>query len=171
MAGPGSRAALGDYPELFKKQHILIVEGRFYEDIGDALLAGAVAELEAVGAGHDHFVVPGALEIPHVLGFAIEEGLIGAETDAPKYTGVVALGCVIRGETYHFEIVSNQSNQLLAEMAAANAIPVGNAILTVDTHAQALERAVGGRDGKGGDAVRACLKLAEVAARMSGEIS
>ncbi len=169
MAGSGATAALGNHPELFARQHILIVEGRFYEDIGDALFEGARAEFDAVGATYEHIVVPGALEIPQVLSLAIERGLLGADAERPRYTGAVALGCVIRGETYHFEIVCNHSNRMLIDIAAAHAIPIGNAILTVDTHEQALERAVGGRDGKGGDAARACLKLIETAALFDGE--
>ncbi len=171
MAGTGNQTTLGAYPELFAKQHILVIEGRFYEDVGDELLAGAVAELSAVGAGYEHVVVPGALEIPQVLAQAVERELIGVDSPAPRFSGAVALGCVIRGETYHFEIVCNQSNQMLMEVAIANGIPVGNAILTVDTHAQAMARAGGGREGKGADAVRACLKVIETAARLDGELS
>jgi len=170
MAGSSTVAALGPFPELFKQQHILIIEGRYYEDIGNALLSGAIAELEAVGADHTHVVVPGALEIPQVLVQAIEQDLIGIDADERKFTGVVVIGCVIRGETYHFEVVCNESNRLLMELAAAHVIPLGNGILTVGTHEQALARAVGGRDGKGGEAVRACLKLIEIAARFNGEI-
>ena len=164
MAGPGTKAAIGDNAELFAEQHILIIEGRFYEDIGDALVHGACAELDAFGATYDHVTVPGALEIPQVLVQAVNAGAIGNTASQPKYTGAIALGCVIRGETYHFEIVSDHANHWLMDVATANAIPVGNAILTVDTHEQAIERAVGGRDGKGGDAARACLKLIEIAA-------
>ena len=159
MAGPGTKIELGDNAALFAKQHILIIEGRFYEDIGDELLAGAVAELEAAGCSYDHVVVPGALEIPQVLSQAVEAGIAGTEATNPVYTGAIALGCVIRGETYHFEIVCNQANHWLMDTAMCHGIPVGNAILTVDTHAQALERAQGGPDGKGADAARACLKL------------
>lgn len=169
MAGSQTMAVPGEFPELFKRQNILIIEGRYYEDIGTALLSGAIAELEAMGASHSHVMVPGALEIPQVLSQAIERNLIGIDADHPDYTGLVALGCVIRGETYHFEIVCDQANRTLMELAVANAIPMGNAILTVDTHEQALARA-DGRNGKGGEAVRACLKLIEIAARFDGEI-
>ena len=141
MAGPGTKAALGEDAELLAKQHILIIEGRFYEDIGDALLHGAQAELDAFGVSYDHVTVPGALEIPQVLQQAVSKGVIGASAAKPKYTGAVALGCVIRGETYHFEIVCDHANHWLMEVATTHAIPVGNAILTVDTHEQAMERA------------------------------
>jgi len=170
MVGSGTAAELGDFPQLFKRQKILIIEGRYYEDIGNALLNGTVAELEAVGAGYTHIVVPGALEIPQVLNQAVERELLGADADRPTYTGVVVLGCVIRGETYHFEIVCNEANRILMDISAAHAIPLGNAILTVSTHEQAMHRAGGPHNGKGGEAARACLKLIEIAARFDGEI-
>lgn len=88
---------------------------------------------------------------------------------AADYDGVVALGCVIRGETAHYDIVVNNANHWLMEVAVGQAIPVGNAILTVDTEAQALARARGGREGKGGDAARACFALIEAARRFQGE--
>lgn len=169
MAGPGSKADLSDNAALFAGQRILIIEGRFYDDIGDALLAGALQELDAAGASYDHVVVPGALEIPQVLALAVEKGVIGARAANAKYTGAIALGCVIRGETYHFEMVCQHANHWLMDIAAREFIPVGNAILTVDTHAQAMVRADGGRQGKGADAARACLKLIEVAARFDGQ--
>lgn len=165
MAGPGNKVELAADAAQLATQHILIIEGRFYEDIGNELLSGAVAELEAAGASYEHVVVPGALEIPQVLSQAVERGVMGSDATNPIYTGAVALGCVIRGETYHFEIVCNQSNHWLMDVAMCHGIPVGNAILTVDTHAQALERAQGGRDGKGADAARACLKLIEIGAK------
>ncbi len=165
MAGSGSQLELDADPTLWAKQHILIIEGRFYEDIGNELLAGAVAELEAAGVSYDHVVVPGALEIPQVLTQAVERGIMGNEATNPIYTGAIALGCVIRGETYHFEIVCNQSNHWLMDTAMCHGIAVGNAILTVETHAQALERAQGGREGKGGDAARACLKLLQISSK------
>lgn len=168
MAGPGSKADLNDNAALFSAQRILIIEGRFYEDIGDALLAGAKQELDGAGVSYEHVVVPGALEIPQVLSLAVDKGAIGKSVASPKYTGAIALGCVIRGETYHFEMVCQHANHWLMEIAAREAIPVGNAILTVDTHEQALVRAQGGSESKGADAARACLKLIEVAAGFSG---
>lgn len=166
MAGPGSRVDLGADAPLFANQHILIIEGRFYEDIGDELVNGAIAELEAAGASYTHEVVPGALEIPQVLSQAVERGVIGSEATDPVFTGAIALGCVIRGETYHFEIVCNQSNHWLMDTAMCHGIPVGNAILTVDSHEQAMERAAGGRKGKGGDAARACLTLIKIGSKL-----
>ena len=111
---------------------MLIVEARYYDDIADALLSGATLVLDQAGATYDRITVPGALEIPAAIAMAI---------DAAKrnpYDGVVALGCVIQGETYHFEIVADQSARALMDLAVARALPVGNGILTVDTEAQAL---------------------------------
>lgn len=139
--------------------HILIVEGRFYEKITDELAAGAIAELEAQGATFERMTVPGALEIPLALAQAIKADLIGSDSAGSRFDGCVALGCVIRGETAHYDIVCTNANHWLMELATRYAIPLGNAILTVDTEAQALERARGGRKGKGADAVRACLAL------------
>jgi 6,7-dimethyl-8-ribityllumazine synthase len=133
---------------------ILIVEARYYEDIADEMLAGAVAEIEAAGAEYDRVAVPGALEIAQVLVMAGEAIF--------DYDGVIALGCVIRGETSHYDIVCDNANRNLYAAAGDAQIPVGNAILTVDTKEQAMARARGGREGKGGDAARACLRLIEI---------
>ena len=149
---------------------ILIIEGRFYETIADELMAGAIAELDACGVSYDSVTVPGALEIPQVLSQAVAAGLIPDSAPSTRYSGVIALGCVIRGETSHYDIVCNNANHWLMELAIRHNIPVGNAILTVDTEAQALERARGGREGKGGDAVRACLRLIEVARQFQGQV-
>ena len=148
---------------------ILIIEARFNEKIADELAAGAIAELEAQGASYERIAVPGSLEIPLVLGSAVSAGLVPRNAPAARFCGAVALGCVIRGETYHFEIVSNNANHWLMEIATRHNVPVGNGILTVDTEAQALERATGGRDGKGGDAVRACLRLVDLARQFEGQ--
>ncbi len=138
---------------------ILIIEARYYQNIGELLEAGAIAELEAAHASYERIVVPGALEIPLALSQAVKAGLIGSDDADARFDGCVALGCVIRGDTSHYDIVCNNANHWLMQVAVANAVPLGNAILTVDTEAQALERARGGRKGKGADAVRACLAL------------
>mgnify|MGYP003351266561 CR=1 FL=1 len=143
--------------------HILIVEARFYEGIADDMVAGAVAVLEAHGCTYERVAVPGALEIPQVLTAALQLGRFEAEDEsATPFDGVVAIGCVVRGETYHFEIVCDNANHWLMEVASLEGVPVGNAILTVDTIQQAEERAKGGAAGKGGDAARACLRLIEI---------
>jgi 6,7-dimethyl-8-ribityllumazine synthase len=134
---------------------VLIIEARFYEEVADELAAGAIAELEAHGVAYDRVAVPGALEIPQALSSA-------APLFEDVYVGAIALGCVIRGETAHYDIVCNNANHWLMEVAINAMIPVGNAILTVETMEQALARARGGRDGKGGDAARACLRLVEI---------
>ncbi len=128
----------------------LVVEARFYDDIGEMLLAGAAHALEAAGAKVDVISVPGALEIPVALAMAVDRGV---------YAGVVALGCVIRGDTYHFEIVCNESARALTRLAVDHRLCFGNGILTVETEAQALERADPARGDKGGDAARAALAL------------
>ncbi len=138
---------------------VLIIEGRFYEAISDALADGAVAALRAQGASFDRLSVPGALEIPQVLAQAVTAGLAPRSAPSGKWDGAIALGCVIRGETAHYDIVCRNANHWLMEVAIRHAVPVGNGILTVDTQAQAMARARGGADGKGGDAARACLRL------------
>jgi 6,7-dimethyl-8-ribityllumazine synthase len=138
---------------------ILMIEAPYYQEIAKELLAGAIAELEASGASFERVVVPGALEIPLALAQAVKADLIGSDDADARFDGCVVLGCVIRGETTHYETVCNNANHWLMEIAVRNAIPLGNAILTVNNEAQALERARGGRKGKGAEAVRACLAL------------
>jgi 6,7-dimethyl-8-ribityllumazine synthase len=148
---------------------ILIIEARFNEKIADELVAGAIAELEAQGASWERISVPGCLEIPTVLAAAVKSGIVPAGAPSSRYAGVVALGCVIRGETYHFEVVSDNANHWLMDVAVRHCVPVGNGILTVENDEQAMERAKGGRDGKGGDAARACLRLVDIAHQFAGQ--
>ena len=115
----------------------LIVEARFYDDIQDALLEGALAELNAAGVSHDVITVPGALEIPAAIAIALDAA---ASTGKP-YDAAIALGCVIRGDTIHFEIVSIESSRALMDLAVARRFPLGNGIITVNTEAQAWARA------------------------------
>ena len=163
---PASRVRNSPPPQL--NARVLIIEGRFYEAISDELARGAIAALEEQGATYDRVSVPGALEIPQVLAQAVAAGLIPASGVNAKWDGAIALGCVIRGETAHYDIVCNNANHWLMDVAVHDAVPVGNGILTVETEAQALERARGGADGKGGDAARACLKLIELARAYQG---
>jgi 6,7-dimethyl-8-ribityllumazine synthase len=146
---------------------ILIIDAAYYEHISQALLDGAKAELEAAGATYERLAVPGALEIPLALAQAVKAGQIPGDAAHARFDGCVALGCVIRGETTHYETVCNNANHWLMDVAVRHAVPLGNAILTVETEAQALERARGGRKGKGADAVRACLALIEHARRLA----
>lgn len=132
---------------------LLVIESPYYPDVAAALRDGCLAEIEATGAAHELVSVPGALEIPQALG-------IYMDSDASiEFDGVVALGCVIRGETSHYDIVCANANHWLYMIANEFGMPIGNAILTVDTHVQAMARAGGGRAGKGGDAAHACLSL------------
>lgn len=134
---------------------ILLVEARFYPHLNDMLLAGARAALDAAGHEHETVTVPGALEIPGAIALAARSG---------RYCGFVALGVIIRGETYHFEIVAGESARGLMDLALQG-IAVGNGILTVEDEAQAIARADPAAGDKGGDAARAALALAELAAR------
>ncbi len=132
---------------------ILIVESGYYEDIADTLLAGARRALDAVGAAYDVVTVPGALEIPQAVALALKSSRGAA------YDGVVALGCVIRGETSHYDIVAGESARALMDVGIATGVPVGNGILTVDTPAQARRRADLDGGDKGGTAAAAALAL------------
>ncbi|HZZ36466.1 MAG TPA: 6,7-dimethyl-8-ribityllumazine synthase [Caulobacteraceae bacterium] len=153
------------------KPRILVVEARFYDDLADELLKGAKAALDAGGAEHDVITVPGALEIPAVIAMA-EEG--GHRAAGVRYDGYVALGCVMRGETYHFEVVSNESARGLMDLAVGRRIPIGNGILTVETENQAWARASvtapvdDGEYDKGGFAARACLEMVKIRRRLLG---
>jgi 6,7-dimethyl-8-ribityllumazine synthase len=142
---------------------ILIVEARYYDDIADALLAGAMAALKAAKAEVERVSVPGALEIPGAIAIALE----AAGRKRRKYDGAVALGCVIRGDTIHFDIVSHQSARGLMDISIARAFPIGNGIITVDTEAQALARARAEEQDKGGDAARAALALIALKRRLA----
>ena len=134
--------------------HILIVEARFYGAIADAQLAGAVAALTAAGATHEVLTVPGALEIPAAIAFADQRGL---------YDGYVALGCVIRGETYHFEVVAGESARAIMALTL-DGLAIGNGILTVENEAQAWARARIAEKDKGGEAARAALAMVVIKA-------
>jgi 6,7-dimethyl-8-ribityllumazine synthase len=133
---------------------ILIVESGYYEDIADTLLAGARRALDAAKAAYDVVTVPGALEIPQAIALALK-----GSRGAPPYDGVVALGCVIRGETSHYDIVAGESARALMDVGIATGVPVGNGILTVDTPEQARRRADLDGGDKGGTAAAAALAL------------
>jgi 6,7-dimethyl-8-ribityllumazine synthase len=140
----------------------LIVEARFYDHIGAMLLEGATRAFHAAGAAVDVISVPGALELPIAVAIALD----GAQQAGKPFAGAVALGCVIRGETYHFEIVATQSARALMELAVARKLALGNGVLTVENEAQALERA--GPGDKGGDAARAALALHRLKCEIGG---
>ena len=142
----------------FPEGRFLIVEARFYEDIGAMLHAGASAAIRASGATVETIAVPGALEIPTAIAIAVD----AAAAAGRPFDGVVALGCVIRGETFHFEIVAGESSRALIDLSVARKLPFGNGILTVENTEQAEVRADPSRGDKGGDAARAALRLAEL---------
>jgi 6,7-dimethyl-8-ribityllumazine synthase len=132
----------------------LIAEARFYAHLNDRLLAGARAAIEEAGHHHETITVPGALELPAAIAMAAETG---------RYDGFVALGVVIRGQTYHFEVVSNESARALMALTL-DGLPIGNGILTVENEAQALARAggAGAKEDKGADAAKAAIAMLEL---------
>ena len=132
----------------------LIVEARFYGALADAQKASAVAALEGAGATHETISVPGALEIPAAIAFV-------AASDQ-RCDGYVALGCVIRGETSHYDTVCNESARGLMDLALADNLAIGNGIITVEDEDQAWARADQSRKDKGGDAARAALAMAKL---------
>jgi 6,7-dimethyl-8-ribityllumazine synthase len=129
--------------------HILIVEARFYDHLNDLLLDGVRTALEAEGHSHETVTVPGALEVPAAIALAAETG---------RYDAFVALGVVIRGETYHFEVVSNESARGIMALTL-DGLAIGNGILTVENEAQALARARKTEKDKGGEAAKAALAM------------
>jgi 6,7-dimethyl-8-ribityllumazine synthase len=148
-----------------KGARILVVEARFYDDIADALLAGCTRALQGAGAVFDVVSVPGSLEVPPAIAIALE----AAERRGRAYDGAVALGCVIRGDTIHFEIVSMQSARALIDLSVARRLPIGNGIITVDNEAQAWVRARLDDADKGGDAARAALSLVRLKRRLGAD--
>lgn len=154
------RAPLKDQTDI-SGARALIVEARFYDDLQDALLDGAVAELKAAGLTHDVITVPGALEIPAAVAIAVD----AAAANGKPYDAVIALGCVIRGDTIHFEIVSQESSRALMDLAVVRKLPLGNGILTVNNEDQAWARARASDLNKGGDAARAALAMLRIKRR------
>jgi 6,7-dimethyl-8-ribityllumazine synthase len=134
--------------------HLLVVEARFYNEIADELLRGARAAIGAAGATCDVVTVPGALEIPAAIAMALKGN--------KAYDGFVALGCVIRGETTHYETVANESARGLMDIAVAFAVPLGNGIPNVENDDQAWARARVGEANKGGAAANAALRMIDV---------
>ena len=160
MAEP--RRAQGEDFGSLAGARVLVVEARFYDDIADALLAGATRVLERAQVAFDRITVPGSLEIPAAIAIALD----AAERRGAPYDGALALGCVIRGDTIHFEIVSMESARALMDLAVAQRLPLGNGIVTVDTEAQAWARAKVDEGDKGGDAARATLAMVRIKRRL-----
>ncbi|WP_095201583.1 6,7-dimethyl-8-ribityllumazine synthase [Mesorhizobium carmichaelinearum] len=137
------------------KAHLLIVEARFHDDLADALLDGATSALDEARATYDVVTVPGSLEIPAVITFALD----GAAEGGTHYDGFVALGTIIRGDTYHFDIVANESSRALMDLSVQDSVCIGNGILTTENDAQAWTRAKRSEGDKGGFAARAALTM------------
>ncbi|HXZ02008.1 MAG TPA: 6,7-dimethyl-8-ribityllumazine synthase [Stellaceae bacterium] len=140
--------------------HIMIVEARYYAHIADELAAGAIAALDAAGASYERFTVPGAFEIPAAIRFAVEAQARGARE--ARFDGYLALGCVIRGETTHYEHICAESAGGLQRLALQHGLAVGFGILTVENEAQALARARADKKNKGAEAANACLAMIEL---------
>jgi 6,7-dimethyl-8-ribityllumazine synthase len=141
---------------------VLIVDANFYQDLSAELVRGAVAELEKIGVSYERLSVPGALEIPSAI------SLVSQGNDAKLFAGYIALGCVIRGETSHYDIVCGESARGLSKLALDRNLAIGNGILTVDNWEQAWARASVSKKNKGRDAAIACLSLFEIKQRYLG---
>ena len=148
---------LGAMPD--NKPHLLVIEARFYDDIADEMLAGATAAIERAGGTWERVTVPGALEIPAALAMAL--------ASRKRFDGYVALGCVIRGETAHFDIVAHESARALMELSVTHRLALGNGILTVENDEQAWARARVAEQNKGGAAAEAALAMIAMKAEMS----
>jgi 6,7-dimethyl-8-ribityllumazine synthase len=142
------------------KAHVMIIEARFYDHFADELARGAIAALEARGASWERIQVPGVLELPAAVKFALDAMAHGAVTK--RIDGFVTLGCVIRGETTHYDIVSNESARALMDLAVERSLALGNGIQTVENEAQALARVRVDQKNKGGAAADACLDMIEL---------
>ena len=150
-------------PATFKfeeKPHIMVIEARFYTDVADLLLNGAKAVLERANVTYEVFTVPGALEIPAAILYALKS--LDFDAVRRRYDGYVALGTVIKGGTRHDEIVGDMSAQGLQTLALQHTLAIGNGILTCNTKEQAVERADPARHDRGGAAAEACLKMIEL---------
>ena len=146
------------------KPHVLIVEARFYEDLADELVKGATGQLTAAGATYDRIAVPGAFEIPAAI--ALTDRAARDVAGAARYDGYVALGCVIRGETTHYDYVCGESARGLQDLACREGLAIGYGILTVENGTQAWARARVTEKNKGGDAAAACLAMVELKRRL-----
>lgn len=145
------------------RPHILIVEARFYPDIADEMMRGAIAAIEAAGGSHETLSVPGAFEIPAAIRLAAEAGQ--RSKLLRPFDGFVALGCVIRGETTHYDYVCGESARGLQELALEQGLAIGYGILTVENRDQAWARAKTDKKNKGRDAAEACLAMIGVKQR------
>lgn len=145
-----------------KSPHLLIVEARFYDDLADEMARGAIEALERAGATYRKMSVPGALEIPAIVSIA------AASKVSEIFDGYVALGCVIRGETTHYDIVAGESARGLMDLAISRKLAIGNGILTVENFEQAWARARVTGENKGGGAAEAALQVIAIQRQFAG---
>lgn len=141
------------------KPHIMIVEGRYYDDIQDQMLQGAVQVLEETGASYETFTVPGAFEIPATILYAARslEHFAGHR----RFDGFIALGCVIRGETTHYDHICEEVSRGLMDLSLRYALALGFGVLTCENRDQAMARAAVDQGNKGADAANACIRMLE----------
>jgi len=144
-----------------EQPHIMIVESRYYEEIAEELISSVIAELDQAGATYERFEVPGAFEIPGAIRFAIQSMSLYSATRR-RFDGYIALGCVIRGETTHYDYVCQESARGLQDLALQYSLALGYGILTVENRAQAMARARRSEQDRGGHAARACLRMVEL---------
>ncbi|MEO1651041.1 MAG: 6,7-dimethyl-8-ribityllumazine synthase [Pseudomonadota bacterium] len=144
-----------------KTVKVALIVAPYYRDVADALEAGARAELDKAGCQIERVEVPGALELPQAL------QILAMSDGVNELAGAILIGCVIRGETSHYDIVCETANRFAMQVAIEAQLPLGNALLTVDTHDQAMARAAGSQGGKGADAARAVLSLIELDSKFS----
>ncbi|NTU76573.1 MAG: 6,7-dimethyl-8-ribityllumazine synthase [Alphaproteobacteria bacterium] len=150
-------------PAIFQfddRPHVMVIESRFYDDVADKLLEGVKAVLERAGTTYDVHAVPGTLEIPAAISYAVKA--LNFDAMRRRYDGYVALGCVLKGETQHDEIVAHESAHGLQKLALQHTLAIGTGILTCGTIDQAMERADPARQDRGGAAAEACLRLIEL---------
>lgn len=159
MTGKDKQSKMADKP------HILIVEARFYDDLLDALLTGAKRALDKAGATYEVITVPGALEIPAAIKLAHVAGNAGRLEQ--RFDGFVAIGCVIRGETTHYDTVCNESARGIMDLTVRKNLAIGNGIITVENEKQAWARAKPDKLDKGGGAAEACLSMIGLKRRWS----
>ena len=139
---------------------VLIVEGRFYEDLSDELCKGAIAVLDGAGIKNERLAVPGAFEIPQAIRLAIHSMEIRSSIN--HYVGFIGFGCVIRGETSHYDYICQETSRALMDIVMQYSVALGYGVLTVENHHQAWERADINKKNKGGDVAEACLRMMEV---------
>jgi 6,7-dimethyl-8-ribityllumazine synthase len=162
MATPRQPAARA---EPLPGARVLVVEARFYNDIADELLRGALEAIERADARAEVLTVPGALEVPQAMAIALD----AAEAAGRPFDAAVALGCVIRGDTFHFEIVAGESARALMDLSVARRMPLGNGVITVDNDEQAWTRARVAELNKGGGAAEAALTVLRIKRRLAQE--